>query len=264
MNSLSVCRISWSRAFTRCWQLLRESLSLSSSPFILALFTICTRMGVSSPSRASKPYKITGGGDRRLTNKHVERCMMAGGNCQPWRRLQLSSEPCPRQTHISSGRVCRCCAAVVNHSLESQHSLLQQKRYTSDEQNQTSFQVFDWTKTDWNLRDATLWKSASHLVLRGTYSGRLFPVPLPAPGQQGSAPPPTSTPAAKTDPPYVCLKTINMSSAMLDLQQCLERGLISPTFLLTWGFGLPMGQVCELHFPVDPREVAIPFIRKMK
>lgn len=137
MNSLSVCRISWSRAFTRCWQLLRESLSLSSSPFILALFTICTRMGVSSPSRASKPYKITGGRDRRLTNKHVEGCMMDGGTCQPWRRLPLSSEPCLRQRHISSGHACRCCAAVVNHSLESQHSLLQQ-----------SFQVFDCTKTD--------------------------------------------------------------------------------------------------------------------
>lgn len=55
VKSLSFCRISCSRALTRCWQLLRESLSLSSSPFMLALFTICTRMGVSSPSRASKP-----------------------------------------------------------------------------------------------------------------------------------------------------------------------------------------------------------------
>lgn len=76
----------------------------------------------------------------------MERCVKGGGNCQPWRRLPLSSEPCLRQTHISSGHVCRCCAAVVNHSLESQHSLLEQKRYTSDEQNQTSFQVFDYTK----------------------------------------------------------------------------------------------------------------------
>lgn len=55
VKSLSFCRISCSRALTRCWQLLSESLSLSSSPFMLALFTICTRIGVSSPSRASKP-----------------------------------------------------------------------------------------------------------------------------------------------------------------------------------------------------------------
>jgi len=38
-----------------CWQSLKLSPSLSSSPFMFALLTICTRIGVSSPSRASKP-----------------------------------------------------------------------------------------------------------------------------------------------------------------------------------------------------------------
>ena len=38
---------------------LEDSLSLSSKPFMLALFTIWTRMGVSSPSRASSPWKDT-------------------------------------------------------------------------------------------------------------------------------------------------------------------------------------------------------------
>lgn len=107
-------------------------------------------------------------------------------------------------------------------------------------------------------------ESESHLVLRGTYSERLVPAPLPAPGQRGSAPPPTLTPAAETDPPYVCLKTISRTSAMSYLQQCVERGLLSPTFLLTGGFGLPMGQVSELHLPVDPREVAIPSLAEKK
>lgn len=56
--------ISCSLVFTFCWQSVRESLSLSSSPFMLALFTIWTRMGVSSPSRASRPCTNiqTGGG----------------------------------------------------------------------------------------------------------------------------------------------------------------------------------------------------------
>ncbi|TNN79898.1 hypothetical protein EYF80_009935 [Liparis tanakae] len=46
---------SCSRAFTFCWQSVSESLSLSSSPFMLALFTIWTRIGVNSPSRARRP-----------------------------------------------------------------------------------------------------------------------------------------------------------------------------------------------------------------
>lgn len=49
----------------------------------------------------------------------------------------------------------------------------------------------------------------SHLVLRGTYSGRPFPAPQPVLGQQESALLPTSAPAAETDLPYVCLKTVN-------------------------------------------------------
>lgn len=51
--------------------------------------------------------------------------------------------------------------------------------------------------------------SVSHLVLRGTYSGRPFPAPQPVLGQQESALLPTSAPAAETDLPYVCLKTVN-------------------------------------------------------
>lgn len=47
----------------------------------------------------------------------------------------------------------------------------------------------------------------SHLVLRGTYSGRPFPAPQPVLCQQESALLPTSAPAAERDLPYVCLKT---------------------------------------------------------
>ena len=52
---------------------LGESLSLSSRPFMFALFTICTRIGVSSPSRASSPCRHR---QDMTSNKHplLEQC----------------------------------------------------------------------------------------------------------------------------------------------------------------------------------------------
>lgn len=47
----------------------------------------------------------------------------------------------------------------------------------------------------------------SHLVLRGTYSGKPFPAPQPVLCQQESALLPTLTPAAEMDLLYECLET---------------------------------------------------------
>lgn len=81
VKSLSCCNSSWSRVFTlqqhsiapyrmpndkaswKCgngrtyifWYLLLSQ-SLSKRPLVLALLTICTNMGVNSPSNASKPF----------------------------------------------------------------------------------------------------------------------------------------------------------------------------------------------------------------
>lgn len=108
---------------------------------------------------------------------------------------------------------------------------------------------------------------ASHLVLRGTYSGRLSPVLQPALCQRGSAPPPTSAPAAAMALPYECLEMTIEAGSQHSALACsfgkkLLNSLCLPTFLFTRGLGLPMGQVSKLHFSVDPREVTVPLLRE--
>lgn len=108
---------------------------------------------------------------------------------------------------------------------------------------------------------------ASHLVLRGTYSGRLSPVLQPALCQRGSAPPPTSAPAAAMALPYECLEITTEAGSQHSALACSFgkkplNSLCLPTFLFTRGLGLPMGQVSKLHFSVDPREVTVPLLRE--